>query len=707
VAQSLTVAQQTTLHRLYTGAFSQVLDKGALAHFTALAKVSRGVLDVAALANALLAENEKASRNAGISPTFPENLSDEQFIRQVYAAVFARPVLDNASLRHYTTIYQTLGKDRGALIATLLEDAVNWNFTDEPDSSLRAAGIMTQTILAQRVEVSQYFVSLGTVIEAEDASGLAAIRKAVTDIDGRSESVAKVKADLDALQKSGSADTGLIPVTLSEDAAHLLSTTPEGEILRWNAPDAVGQGVQLSYNFLVLHPKGFPDPILPFTSAQKSATLEMLDAISGVANIDFVSLNSAWTADIGFANVSQMEAAGYTEILYYPNGKIDSANVIMNYAEIGREGYGVPGEHGNMTLLHEIAHALGLKHSFEFPYVSPEMENMRYTLMSYTAAEKSLIITEGTTWYQWEHLYPSTLMPLDIEALQYLYGPNRTARTGNDVYRWETNPEILETIWDAGGIDQIDCSNQTLTCLIDLRDGAYSSISLRQTEAEICQGMEISEEIIQEIRQKYPDIYADLYDGSDNLAIARGVVIENATGGSGDDFILGNQADNELRGLGGDDELHGALGNDRLFGGDGHDLLIGDDPGTAGGDRLEGGSGGDVYRFWAKCGQDAIFDESGNDVIQIESLLQRVRHSGSALVLELYDGRITIENFYQSGHAVETLEKFVRAGVTQDYDGDGVPDARLETQWTLNLVGLANSLGAGQETADFSAFLLG
>lgn len=59
-------------------------------------------------------------------------------------------------------------------------------------------------------------------------------------------------------------------------------------------------------------------------------------------------------------------------------------------------------------------------------------------------------------------------------------------------------------------------------------------------------------------------------DGSidrDTVAIAAGVIIENAIGGSGDDRLMGNDAANILRGGGGADELSGGGGSDTLVGG--------------------------------------------------------------------------------------------------------------------------------------------
>jgi Ca2+-binding RTX toxin-like protein len=74
--------------------------------------------------------------------------------------------------------------------------------------------------------------------------------------------------------------------------------------------------------------------------------------------------------------------------------------------------------------------------------------------------------------------------------------------------------------------------------------------------------------------------------------------IENATGGDGDDMIIGNgdanilrseRGEDELRGRGGDDTLDGDDGPDQLFGGNGDDTL----DGGRGNDHLNGGDGND------------------------------------------------------------------------------------------------------------------
>jgi hypothetical protein len=75
----------------------------------------------------------------------------------------------------------------------------------------------------------------------------------------------------------------------------------------------------------------------------------------------------------------------------------------------------------------------------------------------------------------------------DMLALQYTYGANTSWHAGADTYGWQLGEKFLETLWDGGGVDTINGSNQTLACVINLTPGSYSSIGLRQTHAELYQ----------------------------------------------------------------------------------------------------------------------------------------------------------------------------------------------------------------------------
>jgi serralysin len=226
---------------------------------------------------------------------------------------------------------------------------------------------------------------------------------------------------------------------------------------------------------------------------------------------------------------------------------------------------------GWQTYLHELGHALGLKHPFDgSPLLYSGLDTNQYTVMSYDphpdqAGEPEMVA-------QW----PATLMMFDIQAMQSLYGANMTTRTGDDTYfgpgpsqqfALEDGGKLIMTIWDAGGVDEINASNQTSKVTIDLRPGYFSSIGAIANNICIAYG------------GKVPG--------------AMSAWIENASGGSADDILIGNEINNLLSGGGGNDTLNLTYGgNDDALGGEGNDLFI------VGGaltktDRLDGGAGTD------------------------------------------------------------------------------------------------------------------
>jgi hypothetical protein len=209
-----------------------------------------------------------------------------------------------------------------------------------------------------------------------------------------------------------------------------------------------------------------------------------------------------------------------------------------------------PGGAGYTVILHELAHALGLKHphddgasdgrpTFDDLGIGA-MDRMRFTIMSYDIVAPA----------PGERGFAETPMPLDILAIQHIYGANLSYNTGDDVY--ELRNASYRTIWDAGGTDLLTAASwsQPEGVLIDLRQGEFSGRAV----------------------------------GAKRMAIAYDVTIENAVGSSGNDQLYGNRADNELRGRPGGDVLFGRRGDDTLRGG-------------AGADRLDGQGGDDILFF--------------------------------------------------------------------------------------------------------------
>ncbi|RZT06119.1 Peptidase M10 serralysin C terminal [Duganella sp. CF402] len=293
-------------------------------------------------------------------------------------------------------------------------------------------------------------------------------------------------------------------------------------------------------------------------AVQQAAATKALQAWASVANItpQLVADTATSVGDIRLAftsastTVSDGGAAwGWASFpdAFYPSGGdvwISSDITDTDWAS---------GSYNYMSLIHELGHALGLKHPFEDGDLDPVHSNRQYSIMAYEDAPHSryVDITETARGYAWESYYivPDTPMVYDIAAIQYLYGANTSYNTGNNTYTFDPATPFLRTIWDAGGNDTISVSNFSNGCVIDLTPGHYSSIT-------------IPSDVRTDIDWGSTPPPTGTYDGTNNLGIAFGALIENAIGGSGNDTLIGNSVANHLQGNGGSNSLDGGSGID-------------------------------------------------------------------------------------------------------------------------------------------------
>jgi Ca2+-binding RTX toxin-like protein len=268
-----------------------------------------------------------------------------------------------------------------------------------------------------------------------------------------------------------------------------------------------------------------------------------------------------------------------------------------------------PGGFSFTTLIHELGHGHGLAHPHDNGGRSSVMRGVEeegvvadytngdfdlnqsiHTMMSYEDGwEKSPYgqaeTTDGFGWL-------GGLMAFDIAAIQDKYGVNEEWKRGDDYYilKDENAPgTYYECIWDAGGIDQI-AYDGTRDTTIDLRPATL--------QYEYGGGGWIS--------------YA--YGVFGGFTIANGVNIENATSGSGNDTLTGNDVANVLNASSGDDVISGNGGDDTLIGGLGHDVM-------------SGGEGRDLFLYVSALdsvvggGRDEILDfEQGQDKIDLTGI---------------------------------------------------------------------------------------
>lgn len=325
-----------------------------------------------------------------------------------------------------------------------------------------------------------------------------------------------------------------------------------------------GQALTITYNFLTtddiptyLSNHSYMDTFVAYTEVQKTGFLQAMQTWSDYANITFVEAADANSADMNFGTTNV--GANIGAFAYYPGSGLGGDVFFNNYYASYFTRFN-EGTWAYETAIHEIGHALGLKHPGNYnaggggtdgPYLPTDEDNSSNTVMSY--------YEEGG--------YKSTPMIYDVAAIQYMYGINTSTNAGDTTY-YATDSHNDWLIWDGSGIDTFDVSSDSSGAVVDLTPGNL-------TEA---------------------------YDGHSNVHIAYGSVIENIVAGSGGDTLTGNDAANEINAGGGADIVSGGYGDDILIGGAGADQLYGEYGqdtliGGEGNDQLSGGAGNDTADY--------------------------------------------------------------------------------------------------------------
>lgn len=421
-----------------------------------------------------------------------------------------------------------------------------------------------------------------------------------------------------------------------------------------------------------------------FNSYERGQIIEIMSELSNVIDLDFNIVTDASAADMTLL-LDLDEISNETDPFlgyFNPPGEFNAGVGVFNGTFWDRTASGdlEQGGFGYVTVVHELLHGMGMAHPHDNGGTSTVMSGVTsafgdygnsnlnqgiYTVMTYnsgyfTGSNGSAPANASAGDFGFE----GGAMALDIAYLQLLYGENTTHASGGNTYFLagsNTSGTFWESIWDTGGTDEIRYGGSR-DATIDLRAATL----------------------------QYETGGGGFISAADGIAggftIANGVIIENATGGNGDDDITGNDFANVLIGRGGDDAILGRRGADDIYGKKGTDTLMG----GAGADTLRGGTGADKMKGGRGAdtvtggrgsddvrggrGQDVIKGGNGTDVLTGGAgadtfAFSSLSHSRGSKIDTITDFRRTVDVIDLSD-----IDANKKRGGNQDFDFIGTAD---------------------------------
>lgn len=245
-----------------------------------------------------------------------------------------------------------------------------------------------------------------------------------------------------------------------------------------------------------------------FTAEQQTAVIGLMNYIGGITGIKFTLTTDAAVADFHFAdgNITNTSFTGYTRWNW--NYKTSGGSTVTSYTadayvfidpvDQSRNLAPTVANGGIELLLHEIGHAMGLKHPFAGdPRLSAGEDDTLHTLMSYTRVGAA----------------KGAYSPFDIAALMYLYGGDglggALGQGGTGLYL--IGDVAAETLTGSGGNDVLQGGggNDSLQGGAGIDTAVYSQArsqyTLAQKATRISGGSEGTDTLNQIERLRFSD----------------------------------------------------------------------------------------------------------------------------------------------------------------------------------------------------------
>ncbi len=302
----------------------------------------------------------------------------------------------------------------------------------------------------------------------------------------------------------------------------------------WTDRDGNGT-INLTYTFLTAKPAGFDNSLGTFSAFNAQQKAQAVLSMQSLGRRRQGQLYPGGFRRRRAYDLRQLQQrqCGRCSFAYLPSGNSRTDGQSRYLVDNSYKVNTTPdnGNYGRQTLTHEIGHTLGLSHPGDYNAgegnpsykdATYAEDTRGYSVMSYWSESN----TDQNFVKGGAPSYSSAPLLDDITAVQQLYGANMSTRAGDTVYGFNStagrdfysatsaSSKVVFSVWDGGGKDTLDFSGFTQNQKINLNAASFSDVG----------GM------------------------VGNVSIAKGVVVENAVGGSGNDLLIGNAAANDLKG---------------------------------------------------------------------------------------------------------------------------------------------------------------